>query len=192
MSEFLDRRNFDMRKILSDLGEEGVTCVNGAIRTDSMPGLTDEARRLPIRIEKGFGIFSKASWMNRLKVVRYETQGLITEQLLEVGESPFQTHLNFNEMVVDVYQGVKRVEPHPDDPWWLNLIAIFTLEGEARFGVCSDESKANAFEFDVFPGTLVLMRARGFRESIAQVWHYIDNISNPRYIFALRQSPWSL
>jgi hypothetical protein len=120
--------------------------------------------------------------------LRDEFQVWLGEEVSKFTKSPFNPELNFNDLVVQRYQvGSLGITPHRDGASYLNLVALFMLEGEADFYLCDDRTGTNPKQVDTTPGNVLLMRAPGFLESDIQPFHYVTNVRNSRTNFALRQ-----
>ena len=53
------------------------------------------------------------------------------------------------------------VSPHKDSRRFAFLVAVFTIEGSARFGLCADRAGRRVQEWDASPGSLILLRGPG-------------------------------
>lgn len=101
----------------------------------------------------------------------------------------FQTPLFFNDLTIRKYE--KRscgITPHRDSAKLVNLIAIVNLEGEARFCVCDDREGTNTREIDHRSGMVLLLRAPGFLWTDFRPFHFVGEVTQERYTFALRQN----
>ena len=107
--------------------------------------------------------------------------------LAEVPECPFESRLVFNDLMLQVYEpGETGITPHMDRTSYRNLICLFVLEGRGRFGICEDRSGRGARIIAHEPGDVVLTRAPGFRGSDDRPFHFLDRITERRYVFGLR------
>lgn len=99
------------------------------------------------------------------------------------------TPLHFTDLVVQRYQPCPvGISPHRDGLKYLNLIALFVLEGKGKFCLCDDRDGSNPREVFNEPGTLLLMRAPGFLGEKVQPFHFVGDIETQRTTFALRHS----
>ena len=107
--------------------------------------------------------------------------------LASMVSSPFESKLVFNDLMLQVYEpGETGITPHMDRTGYRNLICLFVLEGRGRFGICRDRSGRGARIIDHEPGDVVLTRAPGFRGSDHRPFHFLDRITEQRYVFGLR------
>ena len=83
--------------------------------------------------------------------------------------------------------GALGITPHRDGSRYINLAALFTLSGEARFCLCDDRGGGGARQLDAAPGTVILLRAPGFRGAAGRPFHFVSDIRARRYSFGLRQ-----
>jgi len=114
-------------------------------------------------------------------------QALWDGWLASVAPCPFESRLVFNDLMLQVYEpGEIGITPHMDRTAYRNLICLFVLEGRGRFGVCEDRSGGGARIIAHEPGDVVLTRAPGFRGSDRRPFHFLDRITERRYVFGLR------
>ena len=107
--------------------------------------------------------------------------------LATVTPYPFESRLVFNDLMLQVYEpGEIGITPHMDRTAYRNLICLFVLEGRGRFGVCEDRSGRRTRIIAHEPGDVVLTRAPGFRGSDRRPFHFLDRITERRYVFGLR------
>ena len=107
--------------------------------------------------------------------------------LAAMASNPFESPLVFNDLMLQVYEpGETGITPHMDRTDYRNLICLFVLEGRGRFGICEDRSGRGARIVAHEPGDVVLTRAPGFRGSDYRPFHFLDRITERRYVFGLR------
>ena len=107
--------------------------------------------------------------------------------IASMASSPFESKLVFNDLMLQVYEpGETGITPHMDRTGYRNLICLFVLEGRGRFGICRDRSGGGARIIGHEPGDVVLTRAPGFRGSDHRPFHFLDRITERRYVFGLR------
>ena len=188
----------DVHELLERLDREDAIAVP-ALTDAYRAWLLEEARRAKYRdarpvvgrgdrvvhqrmgVHDGFGIDSRFHDLTR----RY--QALWDGWLSAVTPDPFESRLVFNDLMLQVYEpGETGITPHMDRTAYRNLICLFVLEGRGRFGVCSDRSGGGARIIPHQPGDVVLTRAPGFRESGRRPFHFVDRITERRYVFGLR------
>ena len=132
-------------------------------------------------VHDGFGVDSRFRDLTR------QYQALWDGWLSAVDPYPFESPLVFNDRMLQVYEpGETGITPHMDRTAYRNLICLFVLEGRGRFGVCSDRSGGGARIIAHEPGDVVLTRAPGFRKSRRRPFHFVDRITERRYVFGLR------
>lgn len=102
---------------------------------------------------------------------------------------PFASPFVFNKYgLINRYPaGSIGMSPHVDHQSFVNMVAVFVIDGQGRFFVCDDIERNNSVEIDATPGNVILMRAPGFLPRDGQQWHYVTNITTERYVLSLRQ-----
>jgi hypothetical protein len=71
-----------------------------------------------------------------------------------------------NEAYVQRYEpGALGVSPHLDSKRFAVLVAIFTIQGSARFALCQDRAGAIIEEWEADPGSLTLLRGPGLLDA---------------------------
>jgi 2OG-Fe(II) oxygenase superfamily len=71
-----------------------------------------------------------------------------------------------NEAYVQRYEpGALGVSPHRDSKRFAVLVAIFTIQGTARFALCHDRGGAILQEWEAGPGSLTLLRGPGLLDA---------------------------
>ena len=134
-----------------------------------------------MRVHNGFGPDSRFRDLTR----RY--QAVWDAWLAPMAPYPFESRLVFNDLMLQVYEpGETGITPHMDRTTYRNLICLFVLEGRGRFGVCADRGGRGARTVAHEPGDVVLTRAPGFRGSGCRPFHFVDRITERRYVFGLR------
>ena len=132
-------------------------------------------------VHDGFGPDSRFHDLTR----RY--QAAWDEWLASMAPYPFESPLVFNDLMLQVYEpGETGITPHMDRTAYRNLICLFVLEGRGRFGICEDRSGRGARIIAHEPGDVVLTRAPGFMGSDDRPFHFLDRITERRYVFGLR------
>lgn len=115
-------------------------------------------------------------------------QALCQAQLAGGGSGPFESRLEFNDLMLQRYSvGEVGITPHRDRTGYRNLVCLFVLEGTGRFFVCDNRAGEGAQEISHAAGDVILMRAPGFRRSHERPFHFVRDIRRERYIFGLRQ-----
>lgn len=119
--------------------------------------------------------------------LRDEFQLLWDASFVEGPDYPFESPVLFNDLMLQRYApGEVGITPHRDRRDYRNVVCLFVLAGRGRFGVCVDRRGTNAREIPNSPGELILIRAPGFLGSGARPFHFVRDITEPRYVFGLR------
>ena len=161
--------------------------------------LLDEARAAPFRearpvvgrgerlVRQRMGVHDGFGPDSRFRDLARHYQAVWDTWLSSVAARPFECPLVFNDLMLQVYEpGETGITPHMDRTSYRNLICLFVLEGRGRFGVCEDRSGNGARIIAHEPGDVVLTRAPGFRHSDRRPFHFLDRITERRYVFGLR------
>jgi hypothetical protein len=102
--------------------------------------------------------------------------------------NPFPGPLCLDDLVLQRYEpGALGITAHRDSLRYINLAALFTLAGEARFALCQDRSGRASRDIDAAPGTVILLRAPGYRGTDSRPFHFVSDIRSRRFSFGLRQ-----
>ncbi len=100
----------------------------------------------------------------------------------------FSFPLHFTELSIQKYPaGSVGITPHRDGRSFVNLICVFMIGGQAEFALCDDRSGHNPTHLDTTPGNVIILRAPGFYASDFQPFHFVNNVTEERYVFGLRQ-----
>jgi hypothetical protein len=119
--------------------------------------------------------------------LRNEFQSLWDASFTKGPDYPFESAVEFNDLMLQRYApGEIGITPHRDRRSYRNVICLFVLAGLGRFGVCADRSGQSAREISNAPGEVILTRAPGFLGSGTRPFHFVRDISEPRYVFGLR------
>ncbi|HEY9877706.1 MAG TPA: hypothetical protein V6D29_04580 [Leptolyngbyaceae cyanobacterium] len=115
-------------------------------------------------------------------------QELLDQELSQLDVYPFNTKLQFNDLVLQRYTpGQVGITPHRDSLWAIHLIALVNLCGEADFYRCDDRQGSNAVQLDTTPGNVIFLRAPGFLNTQVRPFHFLTGIRSTRYSLGLRQ-----
>lgn len=161
--------------------------------------LMEEARGAPFRearplvgrgerlVRQRMGVHDGFGPDSRFRDLTRHYQALWDAWLASVTHCPFESRLVFNDLMLQVYEpGETGITPHMDRTAYRNLICLFVLDGRGRFGICEDRSGRGARIISHEPGDVVLTRAPGFRGSDHRPFHFLDRITERRYVFGLR------
>ena len=138
-------------------------------------------------VRQRMGVYDGFGPSSRFHDLTGAYQALWDAWLVPMNPCPFESRLVFNDRMLQVYEpGETGITPHMDRTAYRNLICLFVLEGRGRFGVCPDRSGRGARIVPHEPGDVVLTRAPGFRGSGRRPFHFVDRITERRYVFGLR------
>ena len=170
-----------------------------ALRAGYRAWLLEEARAAPFRdarpvvgrgerlVRQRMGVHDGFGPDSRFRDLTRHYQALWDGWLAAATPCPFESRLVFNDLMLQVYEpGEVGITPHMDRTAYRNLICLFVLEGRGRFGICEDRSGRGARIIDHEPGDVVLTRAPGFRGSARRPFHFLDRITERRFVFGLR------
>jgi len=118
-------------------------------------------------------------------------QSALETQLNSTCKAHLPTHLSkplhFGDLVVQQYDPTEvGISPHRDGRGYMNIIAVFVLDGRGRFCICDNREGDHPREIRNEPGDLLLMRAPGLAGEVIQPFHFVDQIETQRTSFALR------
>lgn len=189
----------DVDAALRALSSVGATACRG-LREEFRLSLFREAQTYPYTpvepvvghgnrvVRQELGSFDNFPADSGYALLRRAFQYLVDRCLHDLTIYPFKTPLRFNSMVLQRYdKGSIGITPHRDRAVNINLVCIFMIAGRGKFYVCSDRSGRDATEIDSSPGNVICLRAPGFNDSVDRPFHYVANIDQTRYTFALRQ-----
>lgn len=191
----------DIRRILRALEDRGGISVL-MLPHDTREALLAEAREYPYvpqpRVVGPYRVRQELASCDAFKrrslcaELRDQFQRILSSALATIprDDYPWATPLAFNDMLLQRYlPGPLGISPHRDFATMVNLVAIFTLCGTARFCLCRDREGNDPVELESRPGTVILLRAPGFQNTTAddRPFHFVDHITEERISFALRQ-----
>ena len=188
----------DAAEILDRLEREDAVAVP-ALTPAYRAWLMEEARAAPFRearplvgrgerrVRQRMGVHDGFGPDSRFRDLTGHYQAVWDGWLGCVKPDPFESPLVFNDLMLQVYEpGEIGITPHMDRTAYRNLICLFVLEGRGRFGICKDRSGGEARIIPHEPGDVVLTRAPGFMGSDHRPFHFLDRITERRYVFGLR------
>jgi hypothetical protein len=191
--------SLDINKVLQDLSDFSATSFR-ILTEDFGIGLLTEAQAYPYRpeaeivgsgdriVRQQVGSFEGFPEHSQFILLKNSFQAWLDDWFAHSGTSPFQTPLSFTSLDLQKYaKGSLGITPHRDHLRFINLICIFVIGGRGRFYVCSDRSGKDSKEIHASPGHVILLRAPGFIGSRDRPFHYVTDIQETRYTFALRQ-----
>ena len=188
----------DVDEILDRLERDDAIAVP-ALTTKYRAWLLEEAHAAPFRearpvvgrgkrlVRQRMGVHDRFGPDSRFHDLTGHYQAVWDRWLGSAAAYPFESRLVFNDLMLQVYEpGETGITPHMDRTSYRNLICLFVLEGRGRFGTCDDRSGRGARIIVHEPGDVVLTRAPGFRRSDHRPFHFLDRITERRYVFGLR------
>ncbi len=186
----------DIEKIIKEINAIGATSFK-LLTPENRSYLAQEARKadyvrqpeyLPNVREQVSSCFV-SSLNSPFIVFQKELEHLLNSELEKLDPPPFDLPIKFSEVSLQKYEkGSIGITPHHDFKKYRNLIAILVLEGKGRFCICDDREKSNYKEIDAKAGNIILMRGVGFMQSDFRPFHFIDRITEDRYVLGLRQT----
>ena len=191
--------SLDINKVLQDLSDFSATSFR-ILTEDFRMSLLAEAQGYPYSpeaeivgcggriVRQQVGSFEGFPDHSQFVLLQNSFQALLNRCIAHSGTSAFQTPLSLTSLVLQKYaKGSLGITPHRDHLRFINLICIFVIGGRGRFYVCSDRSGRDSKEIDASPGHVILLKAPGFIGSRDRPFHYVTDIQETRYTFALRQ-----
>jgi hypothetical protein len=162
--------NLDLGRPLQALGEAGATVIPHAITEPFRQQLEREIEdgpfeRLPDQIgpvRQEADLFVITDAMTAYPALARLRAEFVTRVRQDGRQLPGLARWWPNEAYVQRYEpGALGVSPHLDSKWFVVLVAIFTIQGTARFALCQDRAGEIIQEWDTGPGSLALLRAPG-------------------------------
>ena len=99
----------------------------------------------------------------------------------------FDGQVIFNDVIIQRYEpGSGGITPHRDRTDYRHIICLFVLKGHGRFYIADDRQKTNQVEILNLPGDVLLMPGPGFANLKHRPFHYLEDITEERWIFGLR------
>ena len=159
--------------------------------------LLEEAKQYPLRpARNSVGNSENRVYQDMLLQDRLQEDGLFDDLVVGfqnlfdaaiANDSPFCSPVVFNDVMLQKYEvGSGGITPHRDRTDYRHIICLFVLAGLGRFYVADDRRKSNAIEVANLPGDVVLMPGPGFSDLAERPFHYLEDISEERWVFGLR------
>jgi hypothetical protein len=189
---------FDVQACVEEIQEQGGCTVPNFMSDRIREALLAEVNRSKFEPQPTeYGPFKTRQEFSALRIFRRRSLFLklaadlgecLDEKFWRYSNRIFRGPLQFNDLVVQRYQpGPLGIAPHRDSKSCINLVALLVLEGNGRFCFCYDREGTNAKPQRNQPGDLLLMRGPGFLGEDIQPFHFVDQVSEQRTTFALRQ-----
>ena len=193
-------RRFNVHSVVDDLDRVGAVSLPLLFHDWARLWLVEEAVRCSYTKRESLvrpsGVYQEVSGIDnefptgsRFHLFRNEWQKFLTEHLVEWGyQELFSKPLEFNDLSLQQYEaGSKGISPHLDHRDYINLICIFSLIGTCRFYICKDRKGNEPISLNADPGSVIFMRAPGFKGSDYRPFHAVRDIPDVRISFSLRQ-----
>ena len=108
-------------------------------------------------------------------------------------ENWFDGEVVFNDWMIQKYEpGCIGITPHRDRTDYRHMICLFVLSGHGRFGISEDRGRSKAVEVANLPGDVILMPGPGFRWMENRPFHFLEEITEERWVFGLRHDETKL
>ena len=175
------------------------------IRSVSVPILTedfrrallDEAKKYPLRPARNtVGTGQNQVHQDMLLQDQLKADSLFSELVSEFQQlfdeaidslELFSSQVVFNDVMIQMYaKGSGGITPHRDRTDYRHIICLFVLQGHGRFYISDDRKKSNQLEIANLPGDVLLMPGPGFIGLDERPFHYLEDITEERWIFGLR------
>ena len=115
-------------------------------------------------------------------------EGRLNEALAKRRRHRTGVPLRLNDIILQRYQpGCLGITPHRDHIKYTGLVAIVVVAGDGRFCVCADRQGRDRIEVPAPVGHLILMRAPGFDDRHRRPFNFLDQVTERRYSFGMRQ-----
>jgi hypothetical protein len=191
---------FNNRSLVGHLDEmrmEGISCVPEFLHTNTTLCMLEELDSAQWhtaspevgthKIKQGYRYTGNFPESSIFTAVTHALQAQLNTACAAHRPDYLSVPLQFNDLLVHRYStGDLGISPHRDGLRYLNVIAVFVVEGKGRFGRCDDREGTNSHGIRNEPGDLLLMRAPGFCGEDIQPFHFVDGIKSQRTSFALR------
>ena len=159
--------------------------------------LLDEAKQYPLRAARNtVGKGANQVSQDMLLQDQLRSEGLfvrLTNLFQELFDKSldsnfyFEDRVVFNDLIIQKYEaGSGGITPHLDRTDYRHLICLFVLSGHGRFYISEDRQKKNQIEILNFPGDVILMPGPGFKGLEKRPFHYLEDITEERWVFGLR------
>ena len=175
------------------------------IRSLSVPILSDdfraallaEAKKYPLRAARDtVGSGANRVYQDMVLQDKLKEDGKFAELVVEFqklfdeaikGRNFFSSPVVFNDVMLQKYEpGSAGITPHRDRMDYRHIICLFVLDGYGRFYISDDRKKLNQIEIANVPGDVLLMPGPGFIGLEERPFHYLENITEERWVFGLR------
>ncbi len=109
------------------------------------------------------------------------------------GLNLFTDEVVFNDWILQKYElGEVGITPHRDRIDYRHVVCLFVLAGKGRYCVSEDRLRLNEQEIANLPGDVVMMPAPGYIGLQQRPFHYLEKITEERYVFGLRHDETKL
>ncbi len=165
--------------------------------------LLDEAKQYPLRLVRNtVGLGANQVSQDMLLHDQLKREGMfamLTNLFQELFDSAldynrfFDDRVVFNDLIVQKYEiGSGGITPHKDRRDYRHIICLFVLSGHGRFYISDNRRKKNKVEIENLPGDVILMPGPGFKGLKTRPFHFLEDISESRWVFGLRHDETKL
>jgi hypothetical protein len=190
--------DFDAQAVLREMSKEDGVAVKNFLKEETRLSLLEHLINAqfvrnqelygPHNVKQAFSTIASFDDNSLFIRVKNELQKFLERKFQTSTPYPFQDNLRFSETIVQRYPPSPiGISPHRDGKSYVNLIAIIVLEGKGRFCFCDDREGLNTRPVRNDAGDLILMRAVGFLGADIQPFHFVDQITEQRTSFTMRQ-----
>lgn len=208
----LDQNQLDISHLIASPQQLAGTIRNlQFVRALSLPiladkfrkALLDEAKQYPLRAARNT-VGKGANQVNQDMLLQDQlrSDGLfvrLTKLFQELFDRSldyklyFDDRIVFNDLIVQKYEvGSGGITPHLDRTDYRHIICLFVLAGHGRFYISENRQKQNQIEIANFPGDVILMPGPGFKYLETRPFHYLEDITEERWVFGLRHDETKL
>ena len=104
------------------------------------------------------------------------------------GTPVFSRKCFLNDIAIQLYEkGSRGITRHRDFARSINLVCIFVLAGEAKFGLYEEGFSGSPYCLDASPGNVIILRANGFLGKDIRPYHHLSEVTERRIVCGLRQ-----
>lgn len=190
--------DFNAQTITYQIDKEGGTSISNFLNENVRLSLLEELKHLKFTkqpekfgnyaVEQAFSAIASFGDSSIFQEIENELQEFLEIKFLTCDPYPLQSKLLFSDIAVQRYPpGQVGISAHRDGKSFINLVAVIVLEGRSRFCFCDNRAGLNTRPIHNEAGSLILMRAVGFLGKDIQPFHFVDQITEQRTTFALRQ-----
>jgi hypothetical protein len=115
-------------------------------------------------------------------------EDLLNDALGRADTDRIETPLRLNDLILQRYEpGCLGITPHRDHIKYTGLVAIVVICGDGRFCLSDDRAGQGVVAISAPAGHILIMRGPGFSGQPRRPFHFLDQVTERRYSFGLRQ-----